>query len=626
LRASLVFLFFLFFLACVPTAALIHPTAALAATPSADPAVLVDDAEVLDLAESRGLDFATVIGAALPARADNKALYGASATYRDIVDTVAADLHLAGLADKRASVTMAGSHRLFDQRWLKSSKARFELAAVVNRLDRRPFQPKACGETRLVYRLRYAVPKEGELLTSRLPMTVNAVFWQSPDESGKCRSAAERWTAARAAAKDPKALLDSLTAETGPLHASRLMGASRKSLETNLQSVRWPSTTRPDLGAHAEYMLRAFVPTTARGRVTWEPGPLENTPDVKRLAADPALRAKLLAWLKDPENLARVDRGVAVLPDAFLARRVSSFSPRGLTRAANRPFSRLFTAADFEAAALAKNRFATSPEALLRRLDDLSCAGCHQARTVAGFHLLGIDRKDTTDVNFVNVTGSPHLLGDLARRRAFVDAVAAGKDPLDDRALSERTETGPGGYGAHCGLGDPGFSAWTCGEGLTCQSVGNAASDRTVGQCFPPALGKVGDPCELGTMIPHDDPTKDRVTGAVAGGCRDGGVCYVNYGGFPEGMCGVSCDAGAKNAACGGIAILKDFNGCLAKGGGFARCIRENVDPLGLRACGNDDPCRDDYLCVRTSTSAGACIPPYFLFQMRVDGHPRPPP
>jgi hypothetical protein len=41
-----------------------------------------------------------------------------------------------------------------------------------------------------------------------------------------------------------------------------------------------------------------------------------------------------------------------------------------------------------------------------------------------------------------------------------------------------------------------------------------------------------------------------------------------------------------------------------------------------LRACDADQPCRDDYLCALTPAGKGACLPPYFVFQMRVDGHP----
>jgi hypothetical protein len=41
-----------------------------------------------------------------------------------------------------------------------------------------------------------------------------------------------------------------------------------------------------------------------------------------------------------------------------------------------------------------------------------------------------------------------------------------------------------------------------------------------------------------------------------------------------------------------------------------------------MRGCGEAAPCRDDYICARTPAGGGACVPPYFLFQLRVDGHP----
>jgi hypothetical protein len=75
---------------------------------------------------------------------------------------------------------------------------------------------------------------------------------------------------------------------------------------------------------------------------------------------------------------------------------------------------------------------------------------------------------------------------------------------------------------------------------------------------------------------------------------------------------------------CGSIAILQTFNGCLAARRPFAQCLRDNVRPARLKACGPDGPCRDDFICARTLTGQGACIPPYFLFQLRVDGHPSP--
>ena len=94
--------------------------------------------------------------------------------------------------------------------------------------------------------------------------------------------------------------------------------------------------------------------------------------------------------------------------------------------------------------------------------------------------------------------------------------------------------------------------------------------------------------------------------------------------GFPGGMCAGSCDATtgkSDGATCGAIALLTPFNDCLARGGLFSTCA-QHTRPAALRACSASDPCRPDYLCARTPRGASACLPPYFVLQMRVDGHP----
>ena len=86
-------------------------------------------------------------------------------------------------------------------------------------------------------------------------------------------------------------------------------------------------------------------------------------------------------------------------------------------------------------------------------------------------------------------------------------------------------------------------------------------------------------------------------------------------------MCSAGCDHLSAEARCGGIALLTEFNQCLARGLPFETCVREQTRPGALRACSADAPCRDDYVCARLQNGDGACIPPYFLFQLRVDGH-----
>jgi hypothetical protein len=86
-------------------------------------------------------------------------------------------------------------------------------------------------------------------------------------------------------------------------------------------------------------------------------------------------------------------------------------------------------------------------------------------------------------------------------------------------------------------------------------------------------------------------------------------------------MCTEDCGALSGTARCGAIAVLEPFNACVARGEPFFECLQHHARPAGLRACSEAEPCRDDYVCARTATG-GACIPPYFLFQLRVDGHP----
>ena len=106
--------------------------------------------------------------------------------------------------------------------------------------------------------------------------------------------------------------------------------------------------------------------------------------------------------------------------------------------------------------------------------------------------------------------------------------------------------------------------------------------------------------------------------------CVEGSHCEVSSVGFPGGMCSSDCSNLNNNATCGSIAILFGFNQCLGQRNAFDKCLTENVRPAALRRCDNLLPCRDDYICAKTLNGQGACIPPYFLFQLRVDGHPIP--
>lgn len=573
-------------------------------------AAAVLDPTTLTFLETNGLGISSTFPGG--SKSDRALDLNRNSIYSTIAESLNQDLEGAKKKDPRLSVTMNTAHRLFNIKWLSSPAALFELAGIVNRLDRIPFDPQHCGEIRLIYRLAYDMKDRGQSIHSRLPFTLNLVYLAARDRDGGCREAARRWLqfqdhlAARDAANARKSL--------------RLETAQLKSIEVNMQSVRWPSTTRGDLGAHAEYLLRVFNVEKNKAVLA----PLENTPAFERIARNPTQREKLKQWVK--ANIKAIDEGTATAPEFFLARKVTSVSPRGLTRRANRPWSAIFTPEDFSDIDFASTSYLKSPEAVLRRLDDSSCSGCHQNRSVAGFHLLGVDREGTSPFNAIAVPGSPHFINDQPRRAAYIKAVHTGKPASDFRPLSERAVAEDGAHGAHCGLGDPGFKNWTCRPGLICQPYGLEQGDKTVGQCFSAgAPAAVGEPCETGYMIGHSDPHKDRVRQNKETSCGTGGVCETNYVGFPEGMCAVSCGSSTDNMHCGRIALLVGFNRCLGKGQPFPKCLDENTRPTGLRACSLESPCRDDYICSGLSGKTGTCIPPYFLFQMRVDGHPRPP-
>jgi hypothetical protein len=143
-------------------------------------------------------------------------------------------------------------------------------------------------------------------------------------------------------------------------------------------------------------------------------------------------------------------------------------------------------------------------------------------------------------------------------------------------------------------------------------------------------------------------------------------------GGFPSGMLRLSECLGLPPESTCGLVASSGFNACLeeVKTGPTTlnQCFAQRTSYAGMRACDVANPCRDDYICLRPMgyTAAnghdnyearrqivsgiydpqdfgqqepdqswlarnqgqgdqrGICIPPYFVFQFRSDGHPAP--
>jgi hypothetical protein len=588
--------------------------------PNGAQTVAITEPAALRQLEQNGYGFGHHFGIADDVRADalQKTIGWSSITH-------GIDANLAGLlaVDRELGVGMTFNHRLFDKAWLVSSRSRFALVAVTNRIDRA--NPGDCGEVRFIHRLEYDDPREGA--TSRMPMTVAVVVPQLPrrGESG-CAGVATRWQSL--AGKTGTQLATS--AASGPL--AYLPSAT--SFETNLQAIRWPSTVRSDMGGEAEYMLNVWKPASGIGGATavaLAAAPLENTPDVAAIKADPAKKRALLGWMKS--NIWAIDRGVAKLPLELAAHTTYSYGPRGLARGANHPYAAAVTRADLDGALFGDAVLIKSASGLLRRLDEQSCPGCHQARAMAGFHVLGFDDDGgkNAKLNRLAVGTSPHFNEEIAWRSRLLRAATTGLDPsspAEPRPFAERA-THDGLVGQSCGLGaDPSFVAWTCRADLACKDM---VGDGVIGTCQPADGPKAGDACEKDQISASFDPHEDNIHNLDSGdaACRKwnpAGSCSGAAGGFPGGACAAACPQMGQligDEICG-PAPPAQFNECMA---GHEETFEQCMSPPKLsyrKACNVVAPCRDDYVCAfvpNAPVGTGACMPPYFIFQARVDGH-----
>jgi hypothetical protein len=566
-----------------------------------DISVLVEHPETLKALETQGFDLGTRLGGAAQIGANNVA-FAASAEGRAITAAVEGDVAAKKKADK-------GAHPTFDPSWLHSSEGSFQLVAIANRLDRRHATPDACGEVHLVYRLAYANAKA----KSRLPMTMMLVYPQEKS-AGDCADVAKRWTDAAAAGSDPTSKAAALA--TGPL--AKLALAPK--VELNFQLVRWPSTTRQDMGGHAEYSLRVFE-RGASGLA-----PVQHLENALREDLNGDEQKALGEWIS--ANVADIDRGTAKVPAEFLPDHVTSVSPKGLARGHNRPFAIYFgkDGGKLPPIELGGTSLVTSKAALLRRLDTMTCNGCHQSQGLAGFHALGTDPAETSSANALAIGISPHLREQVAYRKTDLASVAAGKMELAPLPFAEHGSD-QGLYGAACGLGDPGFATWKCGKDFVCSDD----NGDQVGICVSKAR-RSGEACEESKVTFTADPTQDKVTMGPVMACVNpngaGGACVRsggNPGGFPNGMCTGGCNTVGQvvaDAMCG-VSVPDGFNACIAKGGLFEDCVA-NGTTHWRKACSAKIPCGPDYVCAAVAhapPSVGACMPPYFIFQARVDGH-----
>ncbi len=632
----------------------------LAAAHAADkPVLFIEDTATLAALEQRGHAFADLFHVAT--RNGLEGLHDDTGAYRAIVDVIGADVE-ALRAEMKAGgrplreFTAAETGRVMDMRWLTSSAAHFRLVGVVNRMDRKDFHDLrgegGCGEVRFIYRLAYAFQKDGrgKILSSRMPFNFNAVFDVAPDADGGCVGVARRWTPAA----DERADIGWLTG--GPLEPSQL---KFRQLEMNAQLVRFPSGQEPQFGGQAVYVMRIF----GLGGDTIAELPLENTPDTARIAADAALKARLLDYVKG--NAAAIDQGVYQLPDDFLARKIVSYSTFGNARQVNHPFVPLLDEDDLAGLDLSAGKLVRSPAALIERLDNGACQGCHQAGATAGFHFIGLDDQNTSPLNRIEVGISPHFHAELPRREAWVTAVGDDRQPNRFRQLSFAPpaewkdavvtyESAAPTQACIARADAAGFGQnWQCGGGTVCTPLADAdGTPLKLAQCLLPKNAPAmfsGHPCLAGPVTsnaekPFDDDYATRQFTAFADKAspRDY-TCRPPRIGVPGGIAYRQCDEKDRAFAsfrpgqkipmevCG-LTGGKKFDLCVATGN-FDQCLSGAVQRGNRTACSADQFCRDDYICqafpddtpnVKKIKGVGFCSPTYFLFQMRIDNHTTP--
>lgn len=623
------------------------------------PVTIIDDPAVLAALDAKGFGFAGIF--AVDGEDDLKSLYSEAPAYHAIVDMVAADI-AALRAEMKAGgrtlyeVTDGNVGRIMDMRWLQTEAARFRLVGVVNRLDRRDFAAlqgdKSCGEVRFIYRLAYSFRKNGKVLASRLPFNFSAVYSVEPDADGGCVGVAGRWT------PQLDENVDAGWLAGGPLAPEEL---TFKQLELNAQVVRFPSGQETEFGGQAAYLMRIFGIDGA----TVSEKPLENTPDVARLSDDAALKKRLADYVS--ANVAAVDLGVYEIPDEFLAKKVISWSTFGSARQANHPFTPLFQPADFASLDYTALKLVRTPEALVERLDNGACQGCHQAGSTAGFHFIGLDDKTTSPLNRIEVGISPHLHAEIPRREAWLRAMQEGKQPNRYRPLSFAppatwtdagdVEYAPAEMAMPCLMPDDEkrFGAtWQCGGGTICTPLATASGVRTtLAQCLLPKDSPKmfsGHPCLTGSIASNpSQPFNDRykITGQFAAFAptfsRTAYTCRPPKIGVPAGIAYRACDDKDRSFAAfkagkpmpSGICGLvggKKFDTCVATNN-FDQCLGGAVNRGNRPACSADHFCREDYMCQSLPPDTpgaakvkgiGFCSPTYFIFQMRIDNHATP--
>jgi hypothetical protein len=241
--------------------------------------------------------------------------------------------------------------RVLDVRFVQGAIARFQLAGVVNRMDRGFVAElkEACGETRLIYRLFYkgtaTVGGVSAPVESRLPMTLNLTLRAHTGDG--CAALAKRWLDV-----PPETAAPAVQAQHYKTRGA-LAGVSPAQIdrfEFNYQILRRPAGESDgevrNFGGRAEYLLSVFR-WSARDKA-FVRNHMENQIDPKRFRDSASERLALNDAVMTLDFLRDLDNGRAFIPEQLTTSEAISISPGGQTRTRNRPFDDLMDERRFQ--------------------------------------------------------------------------------------------------------------------------------------------------------------------------------------------------------------------------------------------------------------------------------------
>jgi hypothetical protein len=426
--------------------------------------------------------------------------------------------HAVDLPRETIGVGASFDWQMFDRDSLYSRQSRFVLAGIVNRMDRTYVSPETCGEIRLIYRLT----REGDTAASenansfRLPMTLNVVLRAKGEKALArgitipCQDIARRWLAVADWPQTGADLAFKLMSAGGALEFIEPVDVDR--IETNLQIAHAPKSKIREF--RTDYLMKLFRYNAQSKQ--FEEAPLENQIDRERIFADAGLKREFKAWLLDSKNIGGLDRGTILIPEKFLANSAIAATPVGFAPSNLQPAFGFVQADGYGNEIFGESEVVTALKKAVedgvvfenirsvagfeRRLNDMTCAGCHQTRGIGGFHFPGVDWMAENPSNSTVVPASPHFFGDQIRRYDILTSLSWGLSPDYSRGFSARPRANLkrmrelagteyyDGWGASCydnharaADNDASFRSWTCAEGLACQAVSNASR---MGMCF----------------------------------------------------------------------------------------------------------------------------------------------